>query len=371
MVTCLGMGVEECFDAFCRGESGNAPLQAFDAAKYRMQRAYEICDRSGRVDACGRASKWLSMAIEQAVTSAGLDGVQSGIPVLVGTGLRELRSLELWWSAGHDFDTEKLHFRSAVRRACGQGRSLTVSNACSASLFTLGLASDMLALEEADAVVVAGTDSITESMFGLLDRVHPTPPSEVRPFDRQRRGVLLGEGAVAVVLEPPAAAAERGRQPLAWLRGVGMSCDAHHVTAPDQSGIARAIRDAHRRAAVRPEDVDLVLVHGTGTILNDETESLAMREVFGEAVTRPLFSALKSMIGHTSGASGLMSLVTAVECLRRGRVPPTVGHRDPIPEAAGLSFVTGRAREADLRVAQVNAFGFGGVNAVGVVERAA
>jgi 3-oxoacyl-[acyl-carrier-protein] synthase II len=370
MISCVGTSVDECFAALCGGESGNAPLQAFDATRYRISRAYEIRDRRGSVDASLRASGWLSMAIQQAIESAGLQGTSERIPVLVGTGLRELRSLELWWTAGHEFDVQDLHFRGAVRQAGVRGPTLTVSNACSASLFTLGLGADLLDLGEADTVVIAGADSITESMLGLLDRVHAVPPERIRPFDRHRRGVLLGEGAVAVVLESDGAAERRGRRPLARLRGVGLSSDAHHTTAPDLEGITKAMHDAHRRAAVRPEDVDLVLVHGTGTMLNDETEARALQDVFGAAVTHPLFAGLKSMLGHTSGGSGLMSLVTAIECLRAGRVPPTVGLDDPIREAEGMRFVTGEAREADVRLAQVDAFGFGGVNAVAVVERA-
>lgn len=371
MVTSVGRDRAACFEAFCRKESGVSPLRAFDPSKYRAKHAYEIDDRPpGGGDVPGRASSWLAGVVSAALADAAVELDGARVALLVGTGLRELRSLELWWADGEPFDAEALHFGRALRAVVPAGApAATFSNACSASLFTLGLAADALALGQADVAVVAGTDAITESMFGLLDRVNVAPPEEVRPFDRGRKGVLMGDGAAAVVLEPAARAAERGRAPRAWLRGVGMSCDAHHVTAPHRDGIERAIRDAHERAGVAPADVDLVMVHGTGTVLNDETEALALRSVFGDA--RPAMTALKSMTGHTSGASGLVGLVTAIECLVHGRIPPTIGLDAPIAEAEALDFVVGAPRDAAPRVAQVDAFGFGGVNAVAVVERAA
>jgi 3-oxoacyl-(acyl-carrier-protein) synthase len=236
-------------------------------------------------------------------------------------------------------------------------------------LFALAVGIDLLDLDEADVVVVAATDSITESMFGLLDRVNGQPPTEVRPFDVDRRGVILGEGAAAVVVEPLARARSRGVTPLAVVRGVGVTCDAHHVTAPLRAGIGRAFRDAHHRAGCGPEQIDLVMAHGTGTVLNDQTEALALVDVFGEVPARPVLTALKSLIGHTSGASGLIGLVTAIGVLGTGKIPPTVNHTTPLAELGGWRLAT-RPGRADVRTAQVNAFGFGGVNAVAVLGQA-
>jgi 3-oxoacyl-[acyl-carrier-protein] synthase II len=247
---------------------------------------------------------------------------------------------------------------------------MTLCNACAASLCALGLAEDLLYSGDAGAAIVAGCDSITASMLGLVDRTTLTPPERVAPFDRKRRGLLMGEGAAAVVLETPSHALDRQAAPYALLRGVGMSCDAHHETAPTREGVVRAMTDSHCRSAVVPADVDLLLVHGTGTALNDSTEALAIADVFGPSVGRVPITALKSLIGHTSGASGLVAVVTAVECLRQGRIPPTIGFDEPADEARQFDIVTGAARDADLHIAQVNAFGFGGVNAVAVLGKA-
>jgi 3-oxoacyl-[acyl-carrier-protein] synthase II len=179
----------------------------------------------------------------------------------------------------------------------------------------------------------------------------------------------MGEGAAAVVVEPLERAVARGKSPLALLRGVGMSCDAYHETAPDPGGMAASMIDAHRRAAVTPEEVDLIMIHGTGTTRNDQAEALAIKKVFDADASRPLLSGLKSMTGHTSGASGLVGVIVAIEAMRQSCVPPTVNFSELMAEAEGLNLITNIAQPAQIRIAQVNAFGFGGVNAVAILER--
>ncbi|MFI9629746.1 beta-ketoacyl synthase N-terminal-like domain-containing protein [Streptomyces sp. NPDC052042] len=364
----VGDGVDEVFDALCAGRSGLAELRGFDATNYRTKHAYEIDDRPGAGrDVPYRATGWLVRVVEEAVAQAGLGEDLRDVPVLVGTGLRELRSAELARRDGTGFGVERLHFGTALRERFGALSTHTFSNACSASLHTLALGADLLEAGECDTVVVAGVDTLTESMYGLLDRVHMEAPRRVQPFDRERRGVLMGEGAAAVVLRRESAVTPGSA--LGKLRAVSMNCDAHHVTAPAASGITEAIRDAHDRAGVKPADIDLVMLHGTGTLLNDEAEAEAVAAAFGGDVQAPLMTAVKSMTGHTSGGSGLLSLIVALRSLATGRVPATVGLREPVPEAAGFRFVRDEARtEPGMRLAQVDAFGFGGVNAVAIVE---
>ncbi|GDY51211.1 hypothetical protein SVIO_018340 [Streptomyces violaceusniger] len=182
----------------------------------------------------------------------------------------------------------------------------------------------------------------------------------------------MGDGAAAVVLtreDHPAARRARGR-----LRAASMNCDASHPTAPDPAGIAQAIRLAHEQAGIKAGDVDLILLHGTGTSLNDEAEATALCDVFGSAIGRPLMTAVKSMTGHTSGGSGLLGLIVAARALAAGRVPPTIALDTPAGVAGRFRFATGLTPPEEterLRIAQVDAFGFGGVNAVAIVEGAA
>jgi len=371
-VVSVGEGVDEVFSALCAGTSGLGELRGFAPDRYRGRHAYEIDDRPGPgADVPGRATAWLLRAVGEAARQAGLGEDLSGVPVLVGTGLRELRSAELAWRDGTAFDTRaRLHFGTALRERFGAVRTHTFAGACSASLYALALGSDLLATGAEDTVIVAGVDTVTESMYGLLDRVNAEPPDRVRPFDRERRGVLMGDGAAAVVLRREESGARSGA--LGRLRAVSMNCDARHVTAPDAQGIVRAVYEAQQRAGVTPGDIDLVLLHGTGTQLNDSAEATAIAEVFGPEVTTPLMTAIKSMTGHTSGSSGLVSLIVALKSLASGRIPPTLGLIDPLPEAAAFRFVRepSPADVAGLRFAQIDAFGFGGVNAVAIVERA-
>ncbi|WPO76618.1 MULTISPECIES: beta-ketoacyl synthase N-terminal-like domain-containing protein [unclassified Streptomyces] len=369
-VSSVGADARATYDALCAGRDGRGRVRCFDPAAYRAGHAYEIDDRGADGDRPLRATGWLLTAVEQAVADAGLGDDLGDIPVLVGTTLREQRSVELWWRGGPPVPVDELHFGTALRRRFGATTSYTFANACAASLYALGMATDMIALSQADTVVVAGTDSIAESTFAAMDRAQTLVPDAARPFDRAHKGMVMGEGAVAVVLTR--AGAGRGSA-AARLRAVGLNCDAGHPTAPDPAGIAAGVRDAHRRAGVSPDAIDLVMLHGTGTARNDETEAAVMSEFFADADADrpgPLMTAIKSGVGHTLGGSGLLSLVMAVLSMRHGTVPPVIGLSDPIDEAAGLRLVHGAGAPARIDLAQVNAFGFGGINAVAVVEKA-
>ncbi|MFC5147829.1 beta-ketoacyl-[acyl-carrier-protein] synthase family protein [Streptomyces aureoversilis] len=374
-VASIGATPQEIFDSLCAGRSGLAGLRAFDTTKYRAVQAYEVDDRARPgADEPGRATRWLRQAVAQALTDAGLPHDLGDVPVLVGTTLQEQRSAELWWRAGAPLAPSSLHFGTALREAFGATRTYTFANACAASLYALAMATDLIEAGAADTVVVAGTDAIGESAFGTLDRVQNDVPDALRPFDRSHKGMLMGEGAVAVVVRRVPAAESPGRRVHARVRAVGINCDAHHPTAPDPEGITRVVRDAHRRAGVSPEDIDLVMLHGSGTPKNDSTEAGVLSQIFGPGTGHrgggPLMTAIKSMTGHTLGGSGLLSLVVAALAFRQGTVPPVLGLADPVEEAAGLRLVQDTAAAAGIGLAQVDAFGFGGINAAAIVEAA-
>lgn len=345
--TCLGDG-PETFAALLAGRDGCGPLRGRDPVRLRVANGYHV----------GAApfapSRWLADCVRRAVRDSGIDPAGQRVACLVGTGLRELATVED--SADpRDVPVHRLHFADAVRAVLPTiTEVVTIANACSASGHALALAEDMLMLGDADVAVVAGTDAMTTSMLAMIGRVTPEPTDRVRPFDAARQGVLLGEGAAAVVVVP----GDRGPRLLA----TGLSCDAHHETAPSVEGITRAMRDAYARAGCTPGDVRLVVAHGTGTALNDPAECAAMTEVFRGVA--PLVTAVKGAVGHMSGTAALLNVDVALRCLAAGRVPPVVGLRDPVPEANGLDLVRGRPRDLRPGLAQVNAFGFGGVNSV-------
>ncbi|MER5541062.1 beta-ketoacyl synthase N-terminal-like domain-containing protein [Streptomyces sp. NPDC002589] len=368
MVSCAG-DLDSTYEALLAGRSGVARLDYGDPAKLNVHFAYGITDPAADTAAGTRlAGHWLSRCIAEALREAGVDPAERRVAVVVGTGLRELRAVEQWHADGAELRLAQLHFDEVVRAVAPEVTEVhTVANACAASGYALALAADLLELGEADAVVAAGCDAMTESMLTVIGRVTETPSDMVRPFDADRRGVLLGEGAVAVVLERSDTRAGSGGRPvLGVLRGVGLGCDAYHETAPDRAGIVATMLDAHRRAGVREDDIGFVVAHGTSTALNDPTEAEALLEVFG--ADGPPVTAIKGAIGHTSGSAALMSLLVALEAIRTGSVPPVVGLRTPAPEAEKLNLVCGAPVTTRSRVAQVNAFGFGGVNAVMIVE---
>lgn len=367
--TCLGDGAAT-FAALLRETAGIGPLRCGDPARLNVTRGYHV---AGGEQEQLRASRWLESCVAEALGRSGIDPARQRVIALVGTGLRELRSVELASLGQPAVATESLHFAAAVRRgAPGVGEVITLSNACSAGGHALAMAGDLLRLGDADAVIAAGADAMTESMLAMIGRVADTPTERIRPFDTTRTGVLLGEGAAAVVLVPGQAdqAPMAVGRPLARLLGTGLSCDAHHETAPDAGGIERAMRDALARSGRAAGQVDLVVAHGTGTLLNDPVEAAAIRAILAGTGPGPLITAVKGAIGHTSGASPLHSLDVAIRCLATGQVPAITGLRRPLAEGRGLRLVSGRPVAASLRVAQVNAFGFGGVNAVTLLEAA-
>jgi 3-oxoacyl-[acyl-carrier-protein] synthase II len=362
--TCLG-GSEATLARLARGESQLSALQHLAMPTMNVERAYEIPEPGPEREL--RASGWLRECVEEALDRSGVDAALSRVSAVVGTGLGELREVERWAVDGHPIEPERLHFAQAVRDAApGIDRVVTLSNACSASGYALALAQDLVELDDADAVVAAGADAMTASMLAMIGRVWPSPPDRVRPFDRDRHGTLLGDAAAAVVLLREGAC----EQPLARVAATGLSCDAHHVTAPHLAGVRRAVDSAYERARRRPADVDVVVAHGSGTALNDSMEATLLRQVFSDTGERPLVTAVKGALGHTSGAAALVNVHVAMGCLREGVVPPIVGLEHPLPEASGLRLVAPRAVRARVRAVQVNAFGFGGVNAVTVLEAA-
>lgn len=353
--TCLGDGAAT-FAALLAGRHGRGRLRRGDAAMLRVAHGYHLDE----TPAPFAPSRWLADCVRQAVADSGVDPSRSRVACVVGTGLGELPTVE----AAEDLyrlPVHRLHFGDAVREALpGVAEVLTVNNACSASGHALALAQDLIELGEADAVVVGGTDSMTESMLAMIGRVVDEPTDQVRPFDAARRGVLLGEGAAAVVLGP----FDPNRPGLGRILATGLSCDAHHETAPSVEGIARAMTDALTRAGRGPDEVGLVIAHGTGTELNDLAETAALNGVLRDAGANPLVTAVKGAVGHMSGTAALVNVDVGLRCLATGRVPPVIGLREPMTEAAGLRLVRDTPATLERGLVQIDAFGFGGVNAV-------
>jgi 3-oxoacyl-[acyl-carrier-protein] synthase II len=245
-----------------------------------------------------------------------------------------------------------------------RGESITLATACSASNYALGYGHDLIATGEADVVVAGGADSVCRWAHAGFFRLGALTAEACSPFDRERSGILTGEGGAALVLESEAHARARGARVYAELRGYATNCDAHHMVAPDADTIADCMRMAHHSAGVEPGEVDYISAHGTGTPANDSVEVRAIHEVFGQSP--PPVSSIKSMLGHTMGAASGFGAIASALALAEGFLPPTINWRTPDPELGGIDPVPNRARESTVRIVQNDGFAFGGNNAITV-----
>ena len=258
-----------------------------------------------------------------------------------------------------------------------RGPAITSLAACASSVYAFIDGRQLLLGGEADLALVGGTESNVSPLgiAGLanmhaLSRRNEEPTRASRPFDRDRDGFVFGEGAVVCILETLDQARERGARIYAEVLGGGRTADAFHITAPDPQGegAARAMRAAIRNSDLAPEDVDYICAHGTGTAMNDAIETRAIREVFGEHADRLAVSSPKSMTGHLMGAAGALSAAAAALAIYHGVLPPTINHEHADPDC-DLDYVPQHSRAADVRVALVNGFGFGGQNGVVALAR--
>jgi len=258
-----------------------------------------------------------------------------------------------------------------------KGPVVTNTAACAAGVYSMFEALHFLRRGDAQALVAGGTESailplafISMARTGALSRRNDDPQTASRPFDKDRDGFLFGEGAGIMVLETLEHAQRRGARILAELAGASITGDAYHVSAPEPSGESakRAILKAIADADLRPEDIDYVSAHGTGTPLNDSTETKALKLALGNHAYKIPVSSVKSMIGHLLGAAGALSAVAAVKALDTGCIPPTINQFTPDPEC-DLDYVPWKPRHQAIRTVLVNGFGFGGQNSVAVFKR--
>ena len=383
-VSSIGVGVAAFGSALRAGRSGIGPIESFDASGFPHHRAGELRDFQPRellrrLDpaAWGRSAQFAASAARLAVTDAGLDleheqadrigaviGTTSGesqvveslVADVVGGGYAAMSPRAL-----RQAPAERLGYAVAEELDLA-GEVVTLATACSASNYAIGYAYTCITSGEADVMLAGGADSVCRWAHAGFYRLGALTEFECKPFDADRSGILTGEGGAVLLLESESHARARGARAYAELLGYGVNCDAHHMVAPNQASIAACMRLAHRDAGVRPEDVDYISAHGTGTPANDLVEGLAVREVFGERV--PPISSIKSMLGHTMGAASGFGAIATSLAIKESFLPPTINHRTLDPQLSWLDPVPNTARQATIRVAQNNGFAFGGNNAI-------
>jgi nodulation protein E len=274
----------------------------------------------------------------------------------------------------HPFTVPKLMINAAVSHASMdlglKGPAYSVATACASGTHAIGLAFHMVRSGQAPMAVAGGADAcLTVGTIKGWEGLRVLASDTCRPFSKTRSGLVLGEGAATVILESRDRAIARGAPIYAELLGFGMSADAGDITTPDADGAARAMQAALDDARLAAGDIDYINAHGTGTVANDRTETLAIRRVFGAHADRLAVSSSKAVLGHSLGAAGALELAATALALRHQIIPPTANFEEPDPEC-DLDVVPNMARSTPIRVAMSNSFAFGGLNAVLVIGRA-
>ena len=365
VVSSIGRDAPSFWASVLGGRSGAAPVRAFDPAPLRNTIACEVEDAaldgvpSGPTLA--RASRLAVRAAGEAMALASLTPGEIET-ICVGTTMGDMPALE---DAGFAQPTPITENAFAARIAAAlriAAPAMTVVTSCSAGNLAIFRAADLIVTGRASRVLAGGADAMSRLAFTGFSRMRAMAPSRCAPFDRDRKGILLGEGAAFMTIESRASAERRGATPYAAIAGYGLSCDAHHIStpAPDGRGAAAAMRRALEDAGLDPSEVDYVAAHGTGTAHNDAAEAAACAAVFGSH--RPFVSSLKALTGHTLGAASAVQAVACTLALGDGRVPPAWHADHPDPACDVELPRPGAYVDRPLRVAISNGLAFGGNN---------
>ncbi|MDX9745384.1 MAG: beta-ketoacyl-[acyl-carrier-protein] synthase family protein [Syntrophales bacterium] len=386
-VNALGKSTDEFACSLKNGKCGIAPLTLFDTSPYRTQTGAEIRDLSPldlvppsfSRKRLSRADTMAIAATVEALQDAGLfpfpESLTEHTGIILGAGSGGKLEAESVYETYLQSGSRRAHFSrlagfcpasSADRIATAlriAGPKTTFMTACSSGATAIGFARDLIVQEAASVIIAGGVEPLSRTTYATFNALQALDPQYCKPFDRKRRGLSLGEGAAFLILETLSHALGRKARIHGEILGYGISCDSYHMTAPDPtgSGAVRSMRAALRDAGLSPTSVDYINAHGTATPTNDAMEVRAIQEVFGKDAGRIAISSIKSMTGHTLGASGALAAVASLIAIRDGFVPPTIHHETPDP-GWDLDFVPNRARTAGLHTVLINAFAFGGNN---------
>ena len=395
-LTPIGNNIQEYWSGLVNGVSGAAPITYFDATKFKTRFACELknfnaTDFIDRKEArkMDRFTQYAMVASDEAIADSGLnseDHDPDRIGVIWGSGIGGLETFQnevLNFAAGDGSPRFNPFFipKMISDIAPGQisikhgfrGPNFATVSACASSSNAIIDSLNYIRLGQADAIVTGGSEAaVTIAGMGGFNAMHAlstrndSPETASRPFDKDREGFVLGEGAGALILEEYEHAKARGAKIYAEVIGGGMSSDAHHITAPHPEGLGarNVMLNCLRDAGINPEDVDAINMHGTSTPLGDIAESKAILEVFGEHAYNININSTKSMTGHLLGAAGAIEAIASILAINKGEVTPTINHfTDDDQIDSKLNFTFNKSQKRDVKIALSNTFGFGGHNA--------
>ncbi len=388
-ISSIGIGVSEFSAALRAGRSNVRPITQFSTEGFAHGNGCEVADfepdrwiRRTDLAELGRASQFSTAAARLAVDDAGMDtAALANGRCLISIGTTDGESHDLDRLVAQDIAggptamdptlakrVSAGRLSTAIARELGLGdvETSTIATACSAGNYAIGNGFDAIRLGDADFALCGGADAVCRKTFTLFYRLRSIAADCCRPFDKNRTGILTGEGAGVLMLESLDSALARGARIYSEILGYGLSCDAHHPVAPHQPGLARCMDLALRNAGVKPSEVDLISAHGTGTKANDQIETAAIRDLYGADL--PRIVSMKSMLGHSMGAASSLAAIGCAMAITEGFIPPTINHIETDPECA-IDCVPNESVAADLRIVQNNGWAFGGNNAVVILGR--
>ena len=386
VISALGLDRESFWNALSEGRSGIGPLEAVDRTLLRFQNVAEVRGYNPasyfdekEIGLLDRFAQFNVVAAREAVADSGLEWtpeLRENAAIVTGCCVGGKTTEDAGYEAVYRHNMPRVNPLSIPRTMANAGASrislefgitgptYTISTACSSSNHAIGQAFWLVRNGTSPVALAGGSEAIFSLGFlKAWEAMRLVSPDTCRPFSKDRRGLILGEGGAMLVLERLEAARARGARIYAEVAGFGMSSDAYHITQPSADGAARAMRAAMCDGSVEPERVGYINAHGTATTANDPTETAAIRKVFGEHANRLAVSSTKSMHGHTLGAAGAIEGAATVLALYRGVLPPTANFQEPDP-ACDLDVIPNVARQAEVDCALSNSFAFGGLNAV-------
>ena len=389
IVSSIGTGKDEFWKALISGKSGISKVTSFDTSEYRCHNAGEVQDFNPEdhiskrmIPFLGRTSQLAiaatSMALQDAGSSAlGINRERTGIFIGTTMGEKPLEeSIDTWVMAGSDNVSKIKILQSSANNIPANigmyfkigGPNYMIPTACAAGNYAIGYGFDFIKRGDLDYAIVGGSDAFSKLAFTGFQRIYAMTPNICRPFDKNRKGMLVGEGAGILLLESLESAVQRNAQIYAEIAGYGLSCDAYHMTASNPEGISKAILKALEYTHTSKEEVDYISAHGTGTPGNDKNECAAIKKVFKDRIRSVPVSSIKSMLGHPMGAASAIEALTCCLAVKENIIPPTINFKTPDP-ACEIDCVPNKARVRRVNVALNNGFAFGGNNSCLVIKK--
>lgn len=392
MITPIGSGKDVFWKSLIAGESGVDNVTCIDTSEYKVHKGCEVKNfnysdyiKNGVLKKIGKGSQFAIAATKLALDDARIDFNKidlERIGVSMGTTAGEIQILEKVNYIRHKEGEDNVDPDLFLMHPCNnipaniaiefsfKGPNTIIPTACAAGNYAIGYAYDLIKFGRVDLMVSGGSDPFSKVAYTGFARLGAIAPEICQPFDKNRKGMMVGEGAGMLLLESLEHAQKRGANIYAEIIGYGLSCDAYHITIPhpDGEGVVSAMKKALQSANLKPEDAQYISAHGTGTPSNDKAETISIKKVFGDKPKNLAISSIKSMIGHTMGAASAIEAITCALAVQNDIIPPTINYEVPDPEC-DLDYVPNVMRKQKVNIALNNAHAFGGNNSCLVVKK--